>query len=89
MRKKNDEEEAIKSKQKLEVENLNEKDRKIVRDVFWMVVSVLEQPTYDMRGLFVTGMPRLEFCLFAFEKLLYIKEKALGASTRPVPGLSQ
>ena len=75
---KHEEEEAIKSKQKLQIENLNEMDRKIVRDVFWMVVSVLEQPTYDMRGLFVTGMPRLELCLFTFERLLHIKERALG-----------
>jgi hypothetical protein len=72
------EEDAIKSRQKLQIENLNETDQKIVRDVFWMIVSVLEQPMYDMRGLFVTGMPRLEFCLFAFEKLLHEKERALG-----------
>jgi len=37
--------------------------------VFWMLVSVLEHPSFGLRKLFATGFAQLDFCLFAFEEL--------------------
>lgn len=56
---------------------LSREDFKMAESVFWMLVSILEKPSFGMRNLFVKGMPKLEFCLAMFEKLLHRTDRVL------------
>ena len=58
--------------------SLNAIDREIAESVFWMMVSALEKPSFALRGLFISGMPQLEFCLYAFERLLERRDRLLA-----------
>eukprot|EP00939_MAST-03C_sp_MAST-3C-sp1_P000027 g27.t1 len=69
-------EDALSDGKKIErLGTLEAEDYARAEKIFWMFVAALEHPSFGLRNLFISEMPQLEFCLFAFEELLRLRNK--------------